>query len=53
VPARLLDPRSCWPDPARYDAQARLLATRFHDNFRQFHGVSDAIRDAGPRPTTA
>jgi phosphoenolpyruvate carboxykinase (ATP) len=51
VPSRLLDPRSSWPDPSRYDTQARLLAGLFHENFQRFDGVSQAIRDAGPRVT--
>jgi phosphoenolpyruvate carboxykinase (ATP) len=49
VPANVLDPRSTWSDPARYDAQARALAGLFSDNFRAFEGdVAAAVRAAGP-----
>jgi len=50
VPSELLDPRSTWSDGEAYDAKARELAGRFHDNFREF--TADAppeVRDAGPR----
>lgn len=49
VPAELLDPRSTWKDPARYDEQAARLAQMFADNFTQFAGdVGDDVRAAGP-----
>ncbi len=51
VPEELLDPRSTWPDPSAYDAQARALARMFVENFSQFtHEVPEAIRAAGPTP---
>jgi phosphoenolpyruvate carboxykinase (ATP) len=50
VPASVLWPRSAWPDPAAYDAQARKLAELFRANFRQYEGqVSEAVRAAGPK----
>ncbi len=48
VPAELLRPRTTWPDPAAYDAQAHKLAAMFKANFAQYH-VSDDVRQAGPR----
>ena len=45
----VLDPRSTWSDPARYDEQARRLAAMFHDNFARFADVvDDEVRNAGP-----
>jgi phosphoenolpyruvate carboxykinase (ATP) len=49
IPAKQLDPRASWPDPAAYDAQARRLAAMFSENFKQFGEVPEAIRRAGPR----
>ncbi|MCL5958800.1 MAG: phosphoenolpyruvate carboxykinase (ATP) [Chloroflexi bacterium] len=40
VPPHLLQPRLAWADGAAYDAQARKLAARFQENFKQFDGVS-------------
>jgi phosphoenolpyruvate carboxykinase (ATP) len=49
VPKELLDPRSTWPKPKAYDAQARNLAQRFHENFKQFASkVSARVKKAGP-----
>jgi phosphoenolpyruvate carboxykinase (ATP) len=49
VPRELLDPRSTWPKPKEYDAQARHLAGRFHENFKQFSSkVSAKVKKAGP-----
>jgi phosphoenolpyruvate carboxykinase (ATP) len=48
VPAELLNPRNAWSDKNAYDAQARLLATKFAENFRKFD-VPDSVRKAGPR----
>ena len=47
VEAGLLDPRSTWSDPARYDAKARELAAMFRDNFQKF--ADPALAEAGPR----
>jgi phosphoenolpyruvate carboxykinase (ATP) len=46
----LLDPRSTWRDPERYDVKARELAELFAANFaKRFGDVDASIRDAGPR----
>ena len=49
VDSTLLDPRSTWRDPERYDVKARELAERFRANFQKFEGVSEAVSSAGPR----
>ena len=49
VPSGILDPRSTWPDPAAYDAQAAKLARMFRDNFATFAaGVDKDVAAAGP-----
>jgi phosphoenolpyruvate carboxykinase (ATP) len=49
VPSDVLNPRSTWPNPADYDAQAAKLAKMFVDNFKGFEGdVSAAVKAAGP-----
>jgi phosphoenolpyruvate carboxykinase (ATP) len=50
VPEGVLDPRSTWPDQARYDEQAARLAKMFVDNFKTFEGdVAPAVKAAGPK----
>jgi phosphoenolpyruvate carboxykinase (ATP) len=50
VPTALLHPRETWSDPAAYDAQARLLAARFAENFAQYEPyVPREVAAAGPR----
>ena len=50
VPESVLDPRSTWPDPAKYDEQARKLAQMFVDNFTTFEkDVAPGVKEAGPR----
>jgi phosphoenolpyruvate carboxykinase (ATP) len=49
VPDAVLDPRSTWPDAAKYDQQARSLARMFIENFKAFEGdVSSAVKESGP-----
>jgi phosphoenolpyruvate carboxykinase (ATP) len=50
VPDGVLDPRSTWPDAAKYDEQAGKLAKMFVDNFKTFEGdVAPAVKAAGPK----
>ncbi len=50
VPGDVLDPRSTWPDAAKYDEQAKKLAAEFVDNFKKFEqDVAAAVKDAGPK----
>jgi phosphoenolpyruvate carboxykinase (ATP) len=51
VPGELLHPRNAWADKKKYDAQARLLAEKFEENFRKFDAPEN-IRAAGPKPRT-
>ncbi len=44
----LLKPRGAWSDPEAYDAAARNLAVKFHENFRRFHNAPESVRAAGP-----
>jgi phosphoenolpyruvate carboxykinase (ATP) len=47
VPSQLLDPRSTWSDPARYETKARELAQMFRANFERFD--DPGLAAAGPR----
>jgi phosphoenolpyruvate carboxykinase (ATP) len=50
VDSILLDPRSTWADPARYDAKAAELAAAFRENFAAFAAEAGAdVVAAGPR----
>jgi phosphoenolpyruvate carboxykinase (ATP) len=50
VPDAVLQPRDTWADPEAFDAQARDLAHKFVDNFRQFEAnVDPSIAAAAPR----
>jgi phosphoenolpyruvate carboxykinase (ATP) len=49
VPSEVLVPRMTWSDGEAYDAQAKKLAAMFRDSFGKFSGVSEAIRNAGPK----
>ena len=48
VPSELLNPRNAWADKQAYDAQARLLAAKFEENFVKFDAPEN-VRAAGPR----
>jgi phosphoenolpyruvate carboxykinase (ATP) len=46
----LLDPRSTWREPERYDRKARELARMFRDNFEKFaESAGPSVAAAGPR----
>ncbi len=50
VPASVLDPRTTWPDAAKYDEQAGKLAAMFVENFKTFEAdVTPAVKAAGPK----
>ena len=48
LPPELMLPRGSWKDPARYDAQARELAARFHKNFQTLAAGAPEIAAGGP-----
>ncbi len=49
VPDEVLQPRNTWTDPQAYDRQARDLARRFTENFKQFENdVTPEVSAAGP-----
>jgi phosphoenolpyruvate carboxykinase (ATP) len=47
VPSEILSPRNAWADKSAYDAQAKLLAAKFAENFK--FDVPESVRAAGPR----
>ncbi|MBA3969540.1 MAG: phosphoenolpyruvate carboxykinase (ATP) [Gemmatimonadetes bacterium] len=49
IPSDIMQPRSTWPDPEAYDAQASKLAQMFRDNFKKFGDVAGEIQQAGPQ----
>ncbi|MCK5571494.1 MAG: phosphoenolpyruvate carboxykinase (ATP), partial [Bacteroidetes bacterium] len=49
VPSEVLNARNTWDDKNAYDAKAKELARKFHDNFRQFaDAVPKEVQAAGP-----
>jgi phosphoenolpyruvate carboxykinase (ATP) len=48
VPKEILSPENTWDDLEAYQEQARDLARRFVENFKQFTDVSQEIIEAGP-----
>ena len=48
VPNDILDPKNTWDDPEAYERQARDLAMRFVENFKQFSDARPEIVAAGP-----
>jgi phosphoenolpyruvate carboxykinase (ATP) len=49
VPRDIMRPRTTWPEPEAYDAQASKLAQMFRDNFKKFGDVAAEIQQAGPQ----
>ena len=49
VPVAILSPRTTWPKPEAYDAQAARLAALFRKNFDQFGDAPAGIREGGPK----
>ncbi len=50
VPSDVLDPRTTWPDPAKYDSYAAKLAEMFRANFTRFvDQVPAEVAAAGPQ----
>ena len=48
VNSKILDPVNTWGDSVAYEQQAKALAKRFVDNFKQFRNVSEEILEAAP-----
>lgn len=47
VPDEVLQPKKTWADPEAYEAKARELASKFHENFKKFTNVSAEIAEKG------
>ncbi|MCA1994063.1 MAG: phosphoenolpyruvate carboxykinase (ATP) [Coleofasciculus sp. S288] len=48
VDSEILDPQKTWKDPAAYEQQAKALARRFVENFKQFHRAPLESLEAAP-----
>ena len=49
VPGKILQPRGTWADSIAFENTAKLLATKFRDNFREYADkASDEVLKAGP-----
>ena len=49
VPSEILDPKNTWNDKNSYDESAKSLCKMFVENFEKFEGVSQEIKNAGPK----
>jgi len=49
VPSELLNPENTWGDKKEYNIKAKELASKFSMNFNKFKGVSENIKQAGPK----
>ncbi len=50
VPSEILNPKNTWQDKAAYDEKAKLLASNFDTNFKQYEEfVSEDVVKAGPK----
>jgi phosphoenolpyruvate carboxykinase (ATP) len=48
VDSNILDPEKTWSDPEAYEKQAKALAQRFVENFKQFHSAPIEVIEASP-----
>ncbi len=48
VDSKILDPENTWSDRAAYEQQAKALAKRFVENFKQFSQVPPEVLEAAP-----
>lgn len=48
VPDEVLVPKNTWEDKVAYDKEAKALAMKFHENFRNFPNAKVEITQAGP-----
>jgi phosphoenolpyruvate carboxykinase (ATP) len=48
VDSEILDPQKTWSDPAAYEQQAKALAKRFVENFKQFTNAPADLLEVAP-----